>query len=231
MDWQIVGKPTRKSKKTNSNSIPSSSQYRSNLKTQANKASISQKSNNSINLDDNVTNLNLTHTDYVFKIQCFIGQLINAVQFLRDSELFHFLRSKIVQKDTHFSTVVCLGVGNFSTSTSSYWQFALYLCLRKFLLLQSELEDADIILHDIFIGKINEDSFFYEPNITEFEKSVCNSLGIHVCHLNLFGQYKLPAVNNDNVLFFMPHCPYQLYCNLIWTNCTELNRLYILGNR
>jgi len=172
----------------------------------------------------------------VLKIQCFIDKIITAIQTLRDSGLFKFLCDRIIsntRQKSYFSTVVCLGVGNFSTSTSSFWQFVLYLCLRKYLLLQSgEVETDSIILHDIFGEKINEESFLFEPNISEFEKSVCKSLGVHICQQNLFGQYKLPtAINNDSVLYFMPHCPYQLYCNLIWTNCTELDRLYILGNR
>ena len=32
-------------------------------------------------------------------------------------------------------------------------------------------------------------------------------------------------------LFYMPHCPYRLYCNLLWANMSCLDELVILGNR
>eukprot|EP01034_Spumella_vulgaris_P026250 gene26250-32796_t len=31
-------------------------------------------------------------------------------------------------------------------------------------------------------------------------------------------------------LFFMPHCPYRLYCNLLWQNWSQLSNTVILGN-
>eukprot|EP01036_Dinobryon_divergens_P023323 gene23323-31654_t len=70
--------------------------------------------------------------------------------------------------------------------------------------------------------------------LTEIERSVCFKLGISVCEENLHGQHKIPSSideeANGKVLFFLPHCPYQLYCNLLWTNVSELHRIYILGN-
>lgn len=168
--------------------------------------------------------------DSILEIQRFVEKVINAMQNLRETNLFKFLSLKMETDNSCFSAVVCLGVGNFSTSNSSFWQFVLYLCLRRKFLFRSEV-DTGSLHHDLFEEKINDDSFLYEPTILEFERRVCKSLGVYVSHENLFGQCKIANHNNEKVLFFMPHCPYQLYCNLIWTNCTDLDCLCILGNR
>ena len=36
---------------------------------------------------------------------------------------------------------------------------------------------------------------------------------------------------NPVYLFYMPHCPYRLYCNLLWANWHSLHKIFILGNR
>eukprot|EP00596_Hydrurales_sp_CCMP1899_P010731 CAMPEP_0119055036 /NCGR_PEP_ID=MMETSP1177-20130426/75471_1 /TAXON_ID=2985 /ORGANISM="Ochromonas sp, Strain CCMP1899" /LENGTH=144 /DNA_ID=CAMNT_0007035477 /DNA_START=554 /DNA_END=988 /DNA_ORIENTATION=+ len=40
---------------------------------------------------------------------------------------------------------------------------------------------------------------------------------------------KHPASKNTT-LFFMPHCPYRLYVNLLWANWDNLENVAILGN-
>lgn len=34
-----------------------------------------------------------------------------------------------------------------------------------------------------------------------------------------------------STLFYMPHCPYRLYCSVLWTNWEFLDNIAILGNR
>jgi hypothetical protein len=40
-----------------------------------------------------------------------------------------------------------------------------------------------------------------------------------------------PSHDNNFYLFYMPHCPYRLYCNVLWQNWFHLDRIFILGNR
>jgi hypothetical protein len=69
----------------------------------------------------------------------------------------------------------------------------------------------------------------FDPVFTENEKAVCTSLGMRVSDVNLMGYHR--AVETGRTLFFMPHCPYRLYGNVLWTNWDILPNIFILGNR
>ena len=78
------------------------------------------------------------------------------------------------------------------------------------------------------------------------EIAVCESLGIKVVLENRKGKHSAAdlrsigsstkeraVVNEGLTLFYLPHCPYRLYCNLLWANwnAQALQNIYIIGNR
>ena len=85
-------------------------------------------------------------------------------------------------------------------------------------------------------------TIIFDPKFSETECEVCRKLGLQVRDHNTRGKHKIGSDRkndgfdlNDsvNTLFFMPHCPYRLYCNLLWSNWEKesLQKLFILGNR
>jgi hypothetical protein len=116
--------------------------------------------------------------------------------------------------------IVCYGVGNFSqTSLSHYsaplWQLACALCLRDHL--RSD-DGRDIRL------------LYYEPFSTAFEDTILAGLKVQVLTVNERAKRPIDAVPT---LFFMPHCPSELYDNVLWSNWDELavsTPLIIFGN-
>jgi hypothetical protein len=117
--------------------------------------------------------------------------------------------------------IVCYGVGNFSqTSLSHYsaplWQLACALCFRDHLLRSSDGEDIRVL--------------YYEPFMTAFEDTILAGLKVQVLTVNERAKRPIDAVPT---LFFMPHCPSELYDNVLWSNWGELavaTPLIIFGN-
>lgn len=161
-------------------------------------------------------------------IEGVIARIENNILYLKTSALFLSVCKCLesIDKLKSFQSIICLGVGNFSHSSSSLLQFAMFICLRERFLCDSSIRKNSTV-------KLCE-SFIFDPILTEMEKTVCLRYKLSICEKNLFGQYLIPnQTENDfgNVLFFLPHCPYQLYCNILWTNVKFLDRIYIIGNR
>ena len=162
-----------------------------------------------------------------------MSKIEHSIRCLQQSSLFVSTCAAIDSTTTEkFKSVICLGIGNFSTSANCLLQLSLYISLRTKYLDNNESNDQNDSNDNS--KKIRAQSFLYDPMLTEIEKSICLQFGISVCEENLHGQYLVSSCDeavDEKVLFFLPHCPYQLYCNLLWTNVAELHRIYILGNR
>jgi hypothetical protein len=135
-----------------------------------------------------------------------------------------------------FSMMISLGVGNVLSSQSSLLQFALVLCIRESwqlsvadapLLNVDNCDVSKIFSHD---GDISNDNKYqiFDPLFAAKESLVCRSLGLFVSDENKKGKHKAAK---GPTLFFMPHCPYRLYVNLLWENWDNLENVIILGNR
>jgi hypothetical protein len=117
--------------------------------------------------------------------------------------------------------IVCYGVGNFSqTSRSHYsaplWQLACALCFRDHLRTGSDGGEISVL--------------YYEPCSTAFEDTILAGLKVQVLTVNERAKRPIDGVPT---LFFMPHCPSQLYDNVLWSNWDELvvsNPLIVVGN-
>jgi hypothetical protein len=117
--------------------------------------------------------------------------------------------------------LVCYGIGNFSGSSpscfsASAYQLALALALRR-------------------AWKISE-CYYLDPCMTAVEREVLVDQGVKILGNQQGRQSFLnePEADLDsadcNILFFMPHCPKQLYENVVWAHFGQLSRVLILGN-
>jgi len=112
-------------------------------------------------------------------------------------------------ESSSFSVVVTLGIGNFSFSTASHpsaslWQLSCALALQR---------------------KINSDKsiLFFDPCSTHFEMSFLEEMG--AARVLSDSQEK----TDDNCVFFLPHCPAELYDNVLFSNWGS-RILFIIGN-
>lgn len=201
------------------------------------------------NFRDNDNDVKLNVDDVLDRLQRNIDELLL-------SSYWEFVYDKIQEivgrNGVTFNTIVGLGLGTLSSPTSLL-QLAMYLCLcRKLLIDVTANTDDD--LHNISSNR----RVVYDPNMTSYDRSVCERLGITVLSTNLKGKHRVnnyTSINNHNgcnasvhpsddtsildrqsddgysTLFFLPHCPYRLYCNLLWENWQDLDKLFILGNR
>ena len=118
----------------------------------------------------------------------------------------------------HVKKIVVYGIGNFSKTKTSYysaplWQLSLALCLRKLL----SSDDCSTVSID-----------FYDPCTTVAEAHFLSvRLKVHVLTSNDQGNY---PIRNAKTLFFMPHCPSQLYENVVWSNFFNLSQVLFVGN-
>jgi SRR1 len=126
--------------------------------------------------------------------------------------------SKLRGRSGHIRKIVAYGIGNFSKtnprySSASLWQLSLALCLRNLL---SVNEGSSVIID------------FYDPCTTIAEATfLLESFKVNVLTMNDRGNH---PTGNVSTLFFMPHCPAQLYENVVWSNFFKLSQIIFLGN-
>jgi len=201
----------------------------------------SLRHNGQISHNDTRANNDEYDDDMELNIENVIDHLYKTIDELLLSSYLKFLYEQIhevVSKNqVVFRSIVGLGLGTLSSPTSVL-QLAVYICLCRKLLL---LDISDTSPHCSRV--------VFDPNMTSYDRTVCERLGITVLSTNLKGKHKfnnsypsthpshdLSAFDGQSdsghySLFFLPHCPYRLYCNLLWENWHDLDKLFILGNR
>jgi SRR1 len=152
--------------------------------------------------------------------------IYNCMDFILKSDLWTSLFLSIQQwvitigsgEDIQVGKLVAYGIGNFSNTAIKYysaslWQLALAFCLQK----------------TVNGGKnlfVNVD--FFDPCTTELERRFLQDrFGVKVLPTNDRGNYN---VLTTVTIFLMPHCPSQLYENVVWSNYYNLHRIVFLGN-
>lgn len=141
------------------------------------------------------------------------------VDLIRDNKLsvqnsgyFHFIRDSILSYNVKFDHMVALGLGSLTSETSKL-QLVLFLCLCESL---PSIENARHVS-------------IFDPCLSELDRDVYSSLNVPVLTENSKGKHRI--AEQGNTLFFLPHCPYRLYCNILWANWDHFDKLYLLGNR
>ena len=132
---------------------------------------------------------------------------------LLNSSYFSFVRASITgqfKADCLYDSIVALGIGRISSGTSQL-QLALFICLCESLTASKSPNTCSV----------------FDPIITELDIIVYRELGIPVLGDNSKGKHTA----TERTLFFLPHCPYRLYCNVLWANWNNMDNAHIFGNR
>lgn len=110
-----------------------------------------------------------------------------------------------------FGDLIVLGVGRL-VSDASILQTALSVGLKNWMCSINTSVDCVVL-----------DPLLQPPDVR-----ILNALGMRVESANVKGKIACHC----KTLFFMPHCPYRLYSNVLWSNWGPLlNNITILGNR
>jgi hypothetical protein len=150
----------------------------------------------------------------------------------RDAQELHEGRdvSDVVASKTKATVrIVAFGIGKFTSNEVSLLQLALLMCL-----LDDEVDCGS--------EEARPKSYIFDPMCGEKERMVCSALNIETLEENTNGKFDAMEFDvewddkNDGgdkerlTLFYMPHCPYSLYGNVLWRNWGNLGSLSILGN-
>ena len=114
-------------------------------------------------------------------------------------------------------TLIGLGLGQIISSPSSLLQLAFTLSLRD--------ECRRLLSPEGNIQTFSTTVF--DPMFSSLERRLCESFHLSVSVDNKKGMHRACG----STIFFMPHCPYRLYCNLLWENWDNLEHVFIIGNR
>ena len=207
------------------------------------KTRISTNTNIQINLENEETNTLIDQKGFCEKLHREKIELLHSEFFTKFTSEALALHGLVVsQADTRtFSTsnviskIVCLGLGNFTSSKQGEYQLAFLKCLANVLGLDDD--------------KLKEQVEVFDPVHTKCEENIIKRLGFESISKdhNLEGKYTLKDKDYSSTLFYLPHCPKQLTNNILWANwnpeslgCTldpgtksshrESHGIYILGN-
>eukprot|EP00984_Skeletonema_dohrnii_P000759 scaffold221_cov113-Skeletonema_dohrnii-CCMP3373.AAC.3 len=153
--------------------------------------------------------------------------------------------------------IVAYGIGNFATSSFSapMLQLACVLFLRRRATSSTvtDSNDDDNASNDNDIQNVfkrEQDQvpiYYYEPCILAEERDLLETVfHVSVLENNEFGKLHLQSMRRQDgekasatttsmtsvskSLFYMPHCPMRLYCNVLWSQWESLDSTIIYGN-
>ncbi len=189
----------------------------STVKKKTRKNAKSNKSTTSIKPNQTVKQKLLSTTNNNLQYSFDLALVLKTIASLESSTFYSTLLKICLAELPQIHSLIALGIGSFTTSATALVQFCLFVCLGRSLrsLNSSEVHCASI------------KSYIFDPTMSAEDAAICQNFDISVMTDNLKGKHAA----EDSTLFFMPHCPYRLYCNLLWRNWSALDRVSILGNR
>lgn len=184
------------------------------------------------------------------KIDDVISKCFKSSLAIEKTSFFESVIKELRVGSLQCETIISLGIGKICSSPSSLLQLAMVISIEKELSTSKEIlefssaiaidssrsntpevynldENIEIVVPSIkskYDFKVN----IFDPLFSDKEREVCRSLGFTVSDANLKGKH---SSLENMTLFFMPHCPYRLYSNLLWANWDNLENVVILGNR
>lgn len=111
--------------------------------------------------------------------------------------------------------IIALGIGSLSKSLTSKLQIALLIAVRN--LLKSSYQ----------INTVKA----YDPMMTLTDHAICKRFDIDLIDENKKGKLASKSEVYRFTCFYMPHCPYRLYNNVLFANWDNLSNIIIIGNR
>ena len=161
---------------------------------------------------------------------------------LRASAFWRLLRGHLASLPP-FEDVVCLGVGNFSSHAGARYQLALAFLLREADFVEAA-RPAGVERVEAALSAIPDEPtprepgptgagghrplLIFDPVMTPFEAEFARERGCEVPGTHSSAELRVAK----STLFFMPHCPRQLYANVVSANwgADALQRVALLGN-
>lgn len=115
-----------------------------------------------------------------------------------------------VQVDKSITQIICLGIGAISTCKTAQYQLALLSALKQ------EIADCPTEVYDPVFGQSDID--------------ILNSLNFKVSNQNTEG--KIAITPSTYTFFILPHCPKELFNNLLFSNWSveNLENCLVYGN-
>lgn len=146
--------------------------------------------------------------------------LVAAVRFARSELAPTALCREVLQRVRTFAKsrsveLICYGLGSLMESAVARAQVALLLELYHSL------------------GLVCYRCRVHDPVLTAEDKALAGLLGLEVMESNDLGRLCLAGADSENVVvLYMPHCPLELYNNVLWAHWwpAVLPRLAIVGN-
>jgi len=147
-----------------------------------------------------------------------------AIEAMRGSELVTHAYSQMHDKlPASIGACITLGVGSFSRSGTALLQLAFIVSLLERVRGDSEIKAEP----GEEPRRVDTGAVIFDPLFTAVEISVCEALGFQASVDNLKGRHSCETCT----LFFLPHCPYQIYSNVLYSNWDQLDRILLIGNR
>jgi hypothetical protein len=159
----------------------------------------------------------------------FISMIEKTKEILKRSSFYESIVSNalLARKEHTVTGITALGIGsvvqNCSWQNPSVWQFAFLLLIRDCLFTKLPSDGCDELIPVTC----------FEPHLTSADEELCNHYRITVMKSNTRGFCSPCCLTNNGSFhyYYMPHCPYRLYCNVLWSHWDELHKIAIIGNR
>ena len=176
------------------------------------KSYVQQREKKNININDHNHEEN-TRTDIEYQ------QIVTeSCKSLQRTDFCSMMFESLFPHLSNCRTIIGLGIGQIVSSPSSLLQLAFTLSLRDECL---RLLSPEGNMNGSFSTTV------FDPMFSSLERRLCESLHLSVSMDNKKGMHRACG----STIFFMPHCPYRLYCNLLWENWDNLEHVFIIGNR
>lgn len=174
----------------------------------------------------------------VMSVSAIIASIVKFEEGLRHSHV-NVECAQYLAQHADIRRIMSLGIGSMAKSVNAQLQFALLRVLTSICIASDD-------------DKHSIDVTCFDPAFTGSDIEVCEHFGFAVMTDNTKGLLNMPAIDSDPVpvstesnrvtdersaveegktLLYMPHCPYRLYCNVLWSHWYGLDRILLLGNR
>lgn len=161
--------------------------------------------------------------------ELFIERIVATSSKLRGCSSYERILSAVLSFEINFENLICIGIGNFTLVTNSFIQFLFALCFAD------DIKNVQMTTIGSFLG-------VFDPIMTDSELDICKHFDIQSqgeidsyvtthCIQRESQDHHMVSFQALKVIYFMPHCPYALYCKLLWLNWNNLSNVVIIGNR
>jgi len=163
------------------------------------------------------------------QINSFICRLKADCETLKKSDFFVSLCGLLNEKLSLIDDMFCLGIGSFSSSATSRYQLALLICILE---KRAELlNDSQKKLSFPFNENISVN--FADPSFTPLDFAVAKTLNFSALKkIQDLRSKSCKESTNGVALYHMPHCPRNLYNQVLKANWFKdcLKNIVIVGN-